>query len=130
LVTTSDETGHQIEAAQSLDARIQELLEAFWDDYGVQISRASLTGLRRFFQAAKSISAPTLGAESDALIVATWRAGDRYLSLKFIDEKRFHYALAVEAANTMVRPWGTSDSTAFLAEHPAALAIMEQADQV
>ena len=108
-------------AKHKIAIKLTELGSLFFEDY-----ERTLKGLTAFLSVLHNPEVPSLAAESSGAIVATWRKGDRYASLRFLDETQFHYALAIKTPRGITRPWGTSDRSAFFSKQPHARELIEQ----
>ncbi len=108
----------------AIASMLARLADCFVEDYGRPMSPRSISGFHHFLSSLSYHGHPTLAAESSGDIVATWRAGDETVSLKFLDQRRFHYALAIKRPDGVARPWGTADVFSFLAEYPEAQRII------
>jgi hypothetical protein len=107
-----------------LNGALNELNEMFVEDYEHSLDPASVNGLRLFLLAHSWTSLPSLSAEPDGRIVATWVHQAQSTSLKFLDNDQFIYAMALETNKGKNRPWGTSSRFQFLLERPEARAIL------
>ena len=114
----------QLRREAALSERLNELGTLFFEDYGHSLDPASVMGLRLFLLAHMWAAMPSLSADSLGRVVATWRLGSQSVSLKFLDNQQFHYAMAVETEAGKARPWGTAGRFEFFAKRPEARTLL------
>lgn len=108
------------QAVSELDKALVALGVAFHGDYGMDLDSGSRQGLRRFVRQTPMLSKPSIGAQSNGRIVATWKQGGRILSVEFTDRLRFNFALTIEVDGIPRRSWGTAHALTFFEAQPQA----------
>lgn len=121
----NDDQLQQVGRDTSLNAELNALADSYAEDRGRALDPSSVAGLRLFLLAHQWADVPsTLSADPEGRVVATWQAGRRSASLKFLDEDQFHYAMVVETNAGRVRPWGTAGRFQVLSARPEIRAIL------
>jgi len=113
----------QVEQAQDMAVKLARLSEYFLEDYGRSLQPESVTDFLRFSRRYPALPPPQLSAESTGTLISVWKSADKTISLKFIGNCKFHYALAFKKAGRTLRPWGTFSLQAFFATYPSESAI-------
>lgn len=122
-----------LEAAQQaavIVGRVMELCTLFFEDYGRALEVEGLRDFFSFTQKYPSLPAPNVSAEESGALISVWKDGSRSISLKFLGNAKFHYALAYKKANRTVRPWGTITLPEFFKRFPEGSSIASAAAEI
>lgn len=95
-----------------------ELNSAFYADYQRVLNDDSWAGLSRFLKRTNMCVRPTVGAESNGRVIATWRIGDEALSLEFVDKFKLKFAVTVNVDGALHRRWGLGHAVALFEAEP------------
>lgn len=95
-----------------------ELSSAFYADYGQVLDAESWAGLSRFLKRTSMRVRPTMGAESNGRVIATWRIGDEALSLEFVDRFKLKFAVTANSAGARQRRWGLGHAVSLFETEP------------
>ena len=113
-----------------IQKRLIRLEAALFEEFGSRIDGSSRDCLLRLFVACPSVRAPSISAQPDGILVATWRRDDgQELVVKCVSKEMVHFAFvtrSTERPSMLDRQWGTCHSPSlFLKETPVARSIAE-----
>lgn len=117
---------YRIRRDQALQASLNSLAVLYTDDFGGLLDQASVSGLSAYMRPFAWALAPTLAAEPSGKLVATWEREGSSLSIRFLNEHDFYYAMILTDRDRgqESRPWGKSRRESFFARHPLARTLM------
>ncbi len=128
LLGTADDTGTTFAAQDdrlvALQDQLVEYEALFYEDHGRRLDVQSRLGLMRILRAYEGLRVPSINAESNGLLVASWYKGDEAVVLRLLNARDMHFALVLREANgAVLRPWGSSTWFGFFEKHPQATRI-------
>jgi len=126
-------TQADLEAARDASVivgRVMELCTLYFEDYGRTLAAEGLRDFFIFTRKYSGLPVPNVSAEESGALISVWKDGSRSISLKFLGNAKFHYALAYKKANRTVRPWGTITLPEFFKRFPQGSSIASEAVEI
>jgi len=113
-----------------IQARLIRLEAALFEEFDTRIDAQSRDALLCLFVACPSVRPPSISAQPDGVLMATWRrAGGEDLVVKCVSRSKIHFAVVSRSlanANLLDRQWGTYHSPSlFFQQTPVARRIAE-----
>ncbi|WP_146039392.1 MULTISPECIES: hypothetical protein [unclassified Variovorax] len=116
-----------VTSRQSIERKLIELDLMFFEECSRPLDENSREGFACFMQYQPAARMPSLGAESDGRLVATWEIEGKCLSIRFADRYEIDFAITVKSGEQLKRDWGKSQIAFFVADHRSAAQIISRA---
>lgn len=128
VFSCDEQTTSTLDEASSLRAvrtarashALAQLDGMFLEDFGFSLSQASRNDASAFLAVNFRFPEPVLSAEPNGAILATWRAGDQSLVIRFKGGNQVDFAVAFAADQRILRKWGASHFMGFFDIQPEA----------
>jgi hypothetical protein len=122
-ISDSGAIGSALEQATTAGEMLQRVIAleaAFYEDFGRQLVSDSRDALDCLVKYHPFISIPSLGADEDGIIVATWVKDGDWFSLRFASRYKLEFAVSMMEDGVRRRRWGRSTLVTLFDDCPPA----------
>lgn len=114
IQTSINDNANYLSALSLLIVQLQSL---FFEDYNKNLNKNSSDSLLEFFTYHTNIIIPSISAEEDGTVLATWKKNDECFVIRFVDEKTIDFAIAYMQEGLLKRDWGRENPYKIFKRH-------------
>lgn len=113
-------TFEQTTTASEILQRVIALEAVFYEDFGRQLDSESRDALLCLVKYHPLVGLPSLGADADGIIVATWVKNGDWLTIRFASRYKLEFAVSFMEDGAKRRRWGGSTLVTLFDDCPSA----------